>query len=108
MKGFEPGEMVADLAGHAGIVLSPAELDGAKTRLKEGRRPGRYFAPGCCPIPDYVIQVPVLFEDGTYDVMRAMNLKRISDPSEDRRQDLLRRLGHEAPKGERTVQPCGT
>lgn len=92
MKAFEPGEMVAAFTGQAGVVLTKSELDHVRTRFKEGGRPGRYFAPGCCPIPDYVTQVPVLFEDGTYDVMRAMNLRRLSPPSEIQRENLRRLL----------------
>lgn len=75
-RAFSPGETVATFTGQAGAVLSEAEFREAQARLREGHRPGRHFAPGCCHRPDYVTQVPVLFEDGTYDVMRAMNLKK--------------------------------
>jgi hypothetical protein len=93
MKAFEPGETVVAFTGHTGLVLSQAELGAVRTRLKEGRRPGRFFAPGCCTIPDYVTQVPVLFEDGTYDVMRGMNLRRHPGPSMERQETLRRLLG---------------
>ena len=75
-KGFQPGDMVTTFTGQAGVVISMATFSEARTRLKEGKRPGHYFAPGCCHNPDYLTQVPVLFEDGTYDVMRRMNIKR--------------------------------
>ena len=73
---FETGDTVATFTGQAGMVISGEVFARIKNSLKEGKRPGRYFAPGCCHNPDYVIQVPVLFEDGTYDVMRAMNIKK--------------------------------
>lgn len=76
---FEPGDLVASFAGQIGQVLSPEEFERAKARFREGGRPGRFFAPGCCANPDYVTQVPVLFEDGTYDVMKAMNLRKRKD-----------------------------
>ena len=84
-RAFEPGDMVATFTGQAGMVISEATLTKARNHLKEGRGPGHYFAPGCCHNPDYVTQVPVLFEDGMYDVMRGMNIKRAPDlPAEKR------------------------
>ena len=74
-KLFEPGDMVSTFTGQTGMVISKEIYSNIRKRLKEGRRPGHYFAPGCCQNPDYVIQVPVLFEDATWDVMRAMNIK---------------------------------
>jgi hypothetical protein len=76
---FAPGEGVTDLQGQRGLVLSPGDYQNVKSRFSEGRRPGSFFAPGCCPNPDYLTQVPVLFEDGTYDVMKAMNLRKDPD-----------------------------
>jgi hypothetical protein len=73
---YEPGDQVQDFTGVPGRVLSPEELSQVRSSLPEGKRPGHYFAPGCCANPDYVTQVPVLFEDGTYDIMRAMNIRR--------------------------------
>ena len=75
-KLFEPGDMVSTFTGQVGMVISEEVYSNIRKHLKEGRRPGHYFAPGCCQNPDYVIQVPVLFEDATWDVMRAMNIKR--------------------------------
>jgi hypothetical protein len=76
---FETGDMVTAFTGQPGIVISEAMLATAGSRRKQGKRPGHYFAPGCCRHPDYVVQVPVLFEGGTYDVMRAMNIKKAPD-----------------------------
>lgn len=82
---FEPGDMVTTFTGQVGMVISIGTLATVKTRFKEGRRPGYYFAPGCCHNPDYITQVPVFFEDGTFDVMRARNIKKKSDLPEEER-----------------------
>ena len=87
---FEAGDTVATFTGQAGIVISEEVFAKISKNLKEGRRPGHYFAPGCCHNPDYVIQVPVLFEDGTYDVMRAMNIKKAPDLPEEKKLYLLK------------------
>jgi len=92
-KLFEPGDLVVSFAGQIGLVLSLEEYEHAKARFREGRRPGHYFAPGCCANPDYVIQVPVLFEDGTYDVMKAMNIRKKRDVQEERRNQIQKMLG---------------
>jgi hypothetical protein len=76
---FEPGDMIKSFTGQVGMVISGEEYARVKSSLKEGKRPGHYFAPGCCHNPDYVTQVPVLFEDGKYDVMRPMNIKKAPD-----------------------------
>ncbi len=83
-KAYEPGDMVATFTGQAGMVVSEELYPKVRENLKEKRRPGYYFAPGCCQHPDYVIQVPVLFEDGTYDVMRAMNIKKAPNLSKEK------------------------
>jgi hypothetical protein len=85
---FEAGDMVTTFTGQPGIVISEAVLAAAESRLKEGKRPGHYFAPGCCHHPDYVVQVPVLFEDDTYDVMRAMNIRRAPALTEEKKSRL--------------------
>jgi len=85
---FDPGDMVTTFTGQAGIVISEAMLASAGNRLKEGKRPGHYFAPGCCHHPDYVVQIPVLFEDGTYDLMRAMNIRKAPDIAESKKSRL--------------------
>jgi hypothetical protein len=91
-KAYEAGETIRSFTGQAGIVLSRDALAVAKDQLKEGRRPGHYFAPGCCHNPDYLIQVPVLFEDGTYDVMRSVNIKKTPNLSEEEKGHLLNLL----------------
>jgi hypothetical protein len=73
---FEPGTFASSFTGQTGIVLSQEQLRRARTVYPEGRRPGHYFAPGCCQNPDYVLQVPILFEDGKIDIMRAMHIRR--------------------------------
>ena len=92
-KLFDPGDGVMDLQGQCGLVLSPAEYLSVKSRYPEGRRPGSFFAPGCCPRPDYLTQVPVLFEDGTYDVMKAMNLRKDPNFSGEKKRQMLEMLG---------------
>jgi len=50
-------------------------LDKIKGNVKEGRRPGHFFAAGCPNSIDYLLKVPVFFEDGTYDIMKPMNIR---------------------------------
>jgi hypothetical protein len=90
---FKAGDLVASFAGQIGLVLSLEEFEQVKARFREGRRPGHYFAPGCCANPDYVTQVPVFFEDGTYDVMKAMNIRKKSDVEEWKRDQIHRMVG---------------
>jgi len=92
-KLFEPGDFVVSFTGQIGLVLSLEQFEEAKARLREGRRPGHHFAPGCCANPDYVTQVPVLFEDGTYDVMKAMNTRKKTDVPEERKDQIRKTLG---------------
>jgi hypothetical protein len=80
---FEPGDMVSTFTGQVGVVISTEVLAMVRTRFKEGRRPGYYFAQGCCQNPDYLTQIPVFFEDGTFDVMRSMNIKKRADLPEE-------------------------
>jgi len=88
-KRFQPGDSVIAFTGESGLVLSPKDLAGVRDRFKEGKKPGRFFAPGCCHNPDYITQIPVLFEDGAYDVMRAMNLRANPDLSDETRAAIL-------------------
>lgn len=74
---FKPGEMVRSFTGHFGVVLSRELFESIKGRAKQGRKPGYFFAPGCCENIDYLVQVPVFFEDGTYDIMKSMNIKTV-------------------------------
>lgn len=87
-KSFQPGDLVKTLTGQRGMVLSLDTFELIRNTLKEGKRPGRFFAPGCCQYPDYMIQVPVLFEDETFDVMRSMNIKREQEFSEELRERI--------------------
>ena len=96
-KAFEPGDMVTSFTGQAGMVISEELYPKVREGLKEKRRPGYYFAPGCCQHPDYVIQVPVLFEDGTYDVMRAMNIKKAPNLAEEKIAQIRNFLEKMAP-----------
>jgi len=91
-KLFEPGDMVVTFRGQAGMVVAEDIFTKISACLKEGKRPGYYFAPGCCGNPDYVLQIPVLFEDGTYDTMRAMHIKKSPALPEEKRalfQDII-------------------
>jgi hypothetical protein len=90
-KLFEPGTFVSTFSGQAGIVLSEQGLEKVGRTYREGKRPGYYFAPGCCQNPDYVLQVPVLFEDRTFDIMRATSIRRNSNITEEK-QMLLKTL----------------
>jgi len=94
---FNPGDLVTSSTGQIGLVLSLEEFERAKGRFREGKRPGHYFAPGCCAHPDYVSQIPVLFEDGTYDVMKAMYVRRKRDLQEETRGRIQRMLKKGSP-----------
>jgi hypothetical protein len=89
-RSFEPDDPVSTFTGQEGLVISKELYSKAQDRLKEGRRPGHYFAPGCCHNPDYVTQVPVLFGDGTFDVMRAMNIKKIASLNRENKENIYR------------------
>ena len=93
---FEPGDMVFTFTGQVGMVISTEALAMVRTRFKEGRRPGYYFAQGCCQNPDYLTQVPVFFEDGTFDVMRSMNIKKRADLPEETKSTIqeMMETGH--------------
>lgn len=78
-KTFHPGDGVTTFTGQAGVVISSEVLARVREHFREGKKPGRFFAPGCCHNPDYIIQIPVFFEDGTFDVMRAMNIRRAGE-----------------------------
>jgi hypothetical protein len=90
---FAPGDVVITFTDEIGIVISKEMLEKVASRFKQGRRPGHFFSPGCCYNPDYITQIPVFFEDGTFDVMRSMNLKRKGDLSEEKRLELERKVG---------------
>jgi len=93
---FEPGDMVSTFTGQVGMVISKEALVVVRTRFKEGRRPGYYFAQGCCQNPDYLTQVPVFFEDGSFDVMRSMNIKKRADLPEEKRSRIQELMNTES------------
>ena len=82
---FDSGQMVMAFNGQGGMVMGREMYNRAQKALSEGKRAGRFFAPGCCHNPDYITQVPVLFEDGSYDVMRSMNIKKKPEISEEKK-----------------------
>ena len=82
---FDSGQMVIAFNGQAGMVMDREMYNRAQKALSEGKRAGRFFAPGCCHHPDYITQVPILFEDGSYDVMRSMNIKKKPEIPEEKR-----------------------
>jgi hypothetical protein len=92
---FEPGDMVSTFTGQVGMVITTEVLAMVRPRFKEGRRPGYYFAQGCCQNPDYLTQIPVFFEDGTFDVMRSMNIKKRPDLPEETKSKIQEMLGTE-------------
>jgi hypothetical protein len=92
---FEPGDLVRSFTGHFGLVISKQTFERIKGTVQQGRRPGHFFAAGCPDTIDYLLQVPVFFEDGTYDIMKSMNIKAVSQDSEERRsklEEMLRNL----------------
>jgi hypothetical protein len=93
---YEPMDLVAALNGQVGIVLSEAGYAKAKEVLKKSKRAGSYFAVGCCARPDYTTQVPVLFEDGTYDVMRGQNIRKAEEVSQEAKSRLDSLVGQHA------------
>jgi hypothetical protein len=85
---FEPGELVKSFTGHVGMVISRQTLERIRETVRRGRRPGHFFAAGCADNIDYLLQVPVFFEDGTYDIMKAMNIKLVKEDQGQRKQKL--------------------
>jgi hypothetical protein len=85
---FKPGDLVRTFTGHFGLVISRQTFEGIRGKVGQGRRPGHFFAPGCPENIDYLLQVPVFFEDGTYDIMKAMNIKAVPKDSGELRSKL--------------------
>jgi len=85
---FEPGDLVKNFTGQYGLVISTETLDKIRDKVKQGRRPGHFFAAGCPENIDYLLQMPVFFEDGTYDIMKPMNLKKTEEGIEEKRSKL--------------------
>ena len=85
---FEPGDLVKSFTGQHGLVISQNTLDRIRDKVKQGRRPGYFFAAGCCDSVDYLLKVPVFFEDGTYDIMKPMNIKKANEGGEEKKSKL--------------------
>ncbi|MBW1613225.1 MAG: hypothetical protein JRJ57_04480 [Deltaproteobacteria bacterium] len=41
---FEPGDLVKSFTGQHGLVISTETLDKIRDKVKQGRRPGHFFA----------------------------------------------------------------
>jgi hypothetical protein len=91
---FEPGDLVKSFTGQHGLVISTKTLDKIRSTVKQGRRPGHFFAAGCPENVDYLLKVPVFFEDGTYDIMKPMNIKKTEEDLEEKRSKLEEMLGN--------------
>ena len=91
-KIFKPGDIVTTFTGQVGMVISKEALLRVRSLFKEGNRPGHYFAPGCCHNPDYVIQIPVFFEDETFDIVRSMNIKKRSDMPDEKVSEIIKMI----------------
>jgi len=85
---FEPGDLVETFTGDFGLVISGATFERIKRKVKQGRKPGHFFAAGCCENIDYLLKVPVFFEDGTYDTMKSMNIRKATEDCERKRSEL--------------------
>lgn len=85
---YKPGDVVRSFTGQFGLVISQQTYDDIKGKVRQGRRPGHFFAMGCPDNVDYLLQVPVFFEDGTYDVMKPMNIRAVPQNSEEKRSKL--------------------
>ena len=89
---FEPGQMVTTFSGLVGIVISKRLLAILRKRSREGRRPGHFFSPGECHDPDFIQEVPVAFEDGTFDVMRSTSIRRQAEGQDKKRARIQSQL----------------
>jgi hypothetical protein len=85
---FKPGDVVRSFTGQFGLVISQQTFEDIKGKVRQARRPGHFFAMGCPENIDYLLQVPVFFEDGTYDIMKPMNIKPVPQDSEGTRSKL--------------------
>ena len=91
-KLFEPGQMVTTYSGQTGMVVSKKQLTILRTHWREGRRSGHFFTPGECHDPDYIQEVPVAFEDGTFDVMRSTSIRRQDGGQDEKRTEIQRQV----------------
>ena len=85
---FEPGDLIKTFTGDFGLVISGATFERIKRKVKQGRKPGHFFAPGCPENIDYLLKAPVFFEDGTYDIMKSMNIRKATEDCERKRSEL--------------------
>jgi hypothetical protein len=85
---FDPGDMVVNQSGQIGMVISKETIANVRRHFKEAKRPGYYFAPGYCSHPDLLIQIPVFFEDQTFDSIRPMGIIKIEDLPEEKKTAL--------------------
>ena len=85
---FEPGNVVKSFTGHKGLIISREDYRGIRVKARKGNKPGHFFAPGCCDNIDYVQKVPVFFEDGTYDIMKSMNIRNLEGDGKEERSKL--------------------
>ncbi len=74
------------------MVISKRLLAILRERSREGRKPGHSFSLGECHDPDYIQEIPVAFEDGTFDVMRATSIRRQVEPDDKKRAEIQRQL----------------
>ena len=91
-KLFEPGQMVKSFTGQAGLVISRTQLDILRRHSREGKRPGHFFTIGECHDPDYIQEVPVAFEDGTFDVMKSTSIQRLTEGQDEESAVIQRHL----------------
>jgi len=92
---FEPGDLIKTFTGDFGLVISGATFERIKRKVKQGRKPGHFFAAGCPENIDYLLKVPVFFEDGTYDIMKSMNIRKATEDCERKRsevEEMLKRV----------------
>ena len=89
---FEPGQMVTTYTGQAGMVVSKELLAILRRHLREGKRPGHLFTLGECHDPDYIQEIPVAFEDGTFDVMKSTSIQRWTNEQDEKRATVQRQL----------------
>jgi hypothetical protein len=92
---FEPGDLIKTFTGDFGLVISGATFEEIKRKVKQGRKPGHFFAAGCPENIDYLLKVPVFFEDGTFDIMKSMNIRKATEDCERKRsklEEILKRV----------------
>ena len=78
--------------GQAGMVVSKELLAILRRHLREGKRPGHFFTLGECHDPDYIQEIPVAFEDGTFDVMKSTSIQRWTNEQDEKRAAIQRQL----------------